>query len=187
MAAVEVECWFRACKRVEGRVVFMVKAVMDGVFSDPDVPFELELPDSWVVDDSTRSSGVIVVRDSEPGSGGFHANVAITVADLGDRGLDVESCLADQREMETEFVERLREYRLIFLGTDAFGLSPVPAVMRVASYVTSEGVAVMMHQYGFRRPGVEHSVTFTFAALDAPVLGPGAWGTAEAARWSADR
>ena len=172
-------------KRVEGQVVFVVGAVIDGVFSHPDVPFELELPDSWVVDDSARGVGVIVVRDSAPGSGGFHANVAITAADLGDRGLDVESCLADQRGMEAEF-ERLREYRLLFLGTDAFGLSPVPAVMRVASYVTSEGVAVMMHQYGFRRPGVEHAVTFTFAALDAPVLGPGAWGTAEAAPWRTD-
>lgn len=165
----------------------MLGAVIDGVFSHPDVPFELELPDSWVVDDSARGDGVIVVRDSESGARGFHPNVAITAADLGDRGLDVESCLADQREMEPEFVERLSDYRLLFLGPDAFGYSPVPAVMRVASYVTSEGVAVTMHQYGFRRPGVEHSVTFTFATLDAPVFGPGAWGTAEAAQWRADR
>ncbi|TLP92226.1 hypothetical protein FEF26_15000 [Nesterenkonia salmonea] len=150
------------------------------------MPFELALPDSWVVDDSARGVGVIVVRDSEPGAEGFHSNVAITAADLGDRDVDVESCLADQRKMEAEFVEQLREYRLLFLGTDAFGLPPVPAVMRVASYVTGEGVAVMMHQYAFRRPGVEHSVTFTFAALDAPVLGPGVWGTAEGAQWRAD-
>lgn len=164
----------------------MAGAVIHEVFSHPDVPFELALPDSWVVDDSARGVGVIVVRDGEPGAEGFYSNVTIAAADLEDRDSNVESCLADQSEMEAEFVARLRDYRLLFLGLDAFGLPKIPAVMRVACYVTREGVAVMMHQYAFRRPGVEYSVTFTFAALDAPVLGPGVWGTAEGAQWRAD-
>lgn len=159
----------------------------NGVFTHPDVPFELDLPEEWAVEDSARRQGVIVVRDTQPGAGGFHANLVITAAELGDRGLDVESVLEGQRLMEPEFVDQLSEYRLLFLGIDAFGVSEIPAVIRVASYMTGEGVPVLMHQYAFRSPAAEHSVTFTLSSLDAPLLGPGVWGTAEAARWTGDR
>lgn len=159
----------------------------NGVFVHPDVPFELDLPEEWVIEESARHEGIIVVRDSQPGAGGFHANAVITAAELGDRALDVESVLEGQRLMEREFVDQLAEYRLLFLGIDTFGVSEMPAAMRVASYMTGEGVPVLMHQYAVRSPAAEHSVTFTFASLDAPLLGPGVWGTAEAARWTGGR
>lgn len=159
----------------------------NGVFAHPDVPFELDLPEEWVLDESARRQGVIVVRDSQPGAGGFHANVVITAAELGDRGMEVESVLEGQRLMEREFVDQLAEYRLLFLGIDAFGVSEIPTVMRVGSYMTGEGVPVLMHQHAFRSHAAEHSVTFTLSALDAPLLGPGVWGTAEAARWTGGR
>lgn len=158
-------------------------------FDRTDLPYAVELPARWEVDDGGVSDGLVIAADSQRWSMEFFPNVTLTHVRLGpEHEATAEATMVAQQAVEPEIAAALEEYRLIHLDHETFGSTAseqadVSGVMRCAYYTAKDAVPLMMHQWVARRYGYEVSMTVTFAAADLPTWADGSWALASMLTW----
>lgn len=159
------------------------------VLDRAELPYVLELPARWQIDDTGQGQGVIIAADSQPWTLDFYPNVTVTHSKLGDQHeYTAEATLAAQQAVELTFESQMEDYRLIHLDQEIFGSAadnqrPVVGAMRTAYYTNQDALPLMLHQWVARNYGYEVSMTVTFAAADLPVWAEGSWALASALSW----
>jgi hypothetical protein len=150
----------------------------------PDWGVRLELPAGWVLDDSGRDQGTMVVRAPDGWTDGFRPNLVVTRSqETADPGLGQHRMLAGQEAVEPILAEQLRDYRLIHLGMESMGRPAVAAVHRLAIYTTAQGLPVTMQQWLAPGSGGEITMTFTFPTADTALGLDGGRALAEQLEW----
>ena len=135
--------------------------------------YALGLADPEVsVDTSGANDGALVARAISRNMG-FNPNLTLLTAALPDgfTRMTVEEVLADQHQVDAYYRQEMTGYRLIDLAVQHMGLTPEPAVYRLAMYTTAEGVPVTMAQFISRADGQESTLTVTWATADAHWIG----------------
>lgn len=143
------------------------------VVDDPGMPWVLRIPEGWSVDTSGANDGALVARADQAETLGFNPNLTLLTAALPDgfTRMTVEEVLADQCQVDAYYRQEMTGYRLIDLAVQHMGLTPEPAVYRLAMYTTADGVPVTMAQFISRADGQESTLTVTWATADAHWIG----------------
>lgn len=143
------------------------------VVDEPSMPWVLRVPDGWSVDTAGANEGALVALADQAETSGFTPNLTLLTATLpeGFTRVSVDEVLADQHQVDAYYRQEMTGYRLIDLTVQHMGLTPEPAVYRLAMYTTAEGVPVTMAQFISRANGQESTLTVTWATADAHWIG----------------